>query len=131
MITLKRTYHKHYTSGVITLPDDSVIYTLELPWRDNEPFVSCIREGVYTVDRDKAGRHQWYRLRNDEVSPRSDIEIHPANKLNQLQGCIAPCMQLLGGAYASNPTGVKSKEACELLIKWFSDDSFILKITEA
>lgn len=129
MLTLKRIYYKHYTWGMIYMPDHSIIHTLELPWIDNQIGVSCIPEGQYIVDRDKTGRHQWYRLRNEEVAPRSHIEIHPANKLAQLQGCIAPCLEIKGGSKTSNPIAVDSLKACKLLLNWFGDDSFVLRIT--
>lgn len=128
MITLRRTYHKHYTSGVITMPDDSAIMTLELPWRDNKIGESCIPEGTYVVDRDYTGRQTWYRFRDEQVKPRSAIEFHPANKLTQLQGCIAPCMNIKGGARTAEPIAVDSIEACKVLLSWFGDDSFYLRI---
>lgn len=129
MLTLKRTYNKYYTSGVLSLPDGTELCTLELPWRDNEIGKSCIPEGVYTIDRDHTGRQQWYRFRNEETSPRTFIEIHPASLLRHLEGCIAPCFEIKGGERTSEPVAMRSKEACELLVEWFGEDSFALEIT--
>ena len=128
MATIKRAYHKHYTSGIWTLPDGQEIYTLDLPWRNNEIGKSCIPEGQYIVDRDHTGRMQYYRLRDEEVAPRSAIEIHPANRLSQLQGCIAPCMRIDGGPRTAEPVGVNSLQACELLLQWYGEDSFVLEV---
>lgn len=128
MLTLKTTEHKHYTSGVIEHPNGESIQTLELKWRDNAIGESCIPAGIYVVDRDYTGKQTWYRFRDEEVAPRSAIEIHPANKLSQLQGCIAPCMEIRGGPNTSEPVAVGSIEACNILLSWFGDDSFVLKI---
>ena len=120
MITLKRAYLKDRTEGVLTLPDGQQIFTLERPWLNNKVNESCIKEGVYIVDRDLTGKHRFYRLR--DVEDRTDIEIHPANRVSQLLGCIAPCMSIKNGI------GVDSIKACELLLHWFGDDSWSLKI---
>lgn len=129
MARLVRTYHKHYTAGEWYLPDGQLIYTLELPWRNNEIGKSCIPESQYIVDRDHTGKHRWYRFRNEEVAPRSDIEIHPAALLKHLQGCIAPCLDIKGGPMTSEPVAVDSLKACELLLQWYGEDSFVLEIT--
>ncbi len=117
---ITRTHFDDRTEGILTLPDGQQLATLERPWLDNKPFVSCIPPDSYIVDRDKTGRFQWYKLR--EVTGRSFIEIHPANKANQLEGCIAPCM------YIKNGVGYGSREACELILGWFGDNSFVLEI---
>ena len=48
--------------------------------------------------------------------------LNIANKASQLEGCIAPCM------YIKDGVGYGSREACELILKWFGDDSFVLEI---
>ena len=128
MAKITRNYHKHYTAGEWYLPDGQLIYTLELPWRNNEIGKSCIPEGQYIVDRDRTGKHRWYRFRNEEVAPRSDIEIHPAALLKHLLGCIAPCLDIKGGPMTSEPVAVDSLKACELLLQWYGEDSFVLEI---
>jgi hypothetical protein len=115
-----RAHFADRTEGVLTLPDGQQIATLERPWLDNKPFVSCIPPDSYIVDRDKTGTHRWYRLR--DVDKRSDIEIHIANLASELMGCIAPCM------YIKDGVGYGSREACELILKWFGDNSFVLEI---
>ena len=129
METITRKEYKHYTSGEWILPDGQLIYTLELPWRDNQIGKSCIPDGYYTVDRDHTGRHTWYRFRNEETAPRTHIEMHEASLLRHLQGCIAPCMEIKGGEHTSEPVAVNSRQALELLVEWFGEDSFYLRIT--
>ena len=117
---ITRTEFADRNEGILTLPDGQQITSLERPWLNNKPFVSCIPIGIYIVDRDKTGKHQWYKLR--EVIGRSFIEIHPASKPEQLEGCIAPCM------YIKNGIGYGSVEACGLILKWYGNDSFALEI---
>jgi hypothetical protein len=66
-----------------------VIYSLELPWKDNQRRVSCIPAGVYQMVKHvspKFGNCYWIK----DVPNRSEILIHPANHVGQLLGCIAP-----------------------------------------
>lgn len=127
MLTLKRTYYDardRYgarTEGVIVLPNGSEIKTLERPWKGNKPFVSCIPEGEYIVLRDHTGKYRYYAVQ--DVLDRSAIEFHPANTVNQLQGCIAPCLFLEKGVARH------STEACLKLIELFGEDGFHLLIT--
>lgn len=84
-------------------------YTVERPWQDNKPNVSCIPEGKYTlrmrdsgvVTRSTGGAYSrgWEVV---GVKGRTFIMIHPGNSLDDLQGCIAPGKQLgvVGGKWA-------------------------------
>lgn len=128
MLTLRRKYHEGCTTGVIILPNGDEIFTLERPWLNNKSNVSCIPEGVYIIDRDVTGRWQYYRVRDEQVAPRFAIELHPANYVQQLAGCIAPCMKLkqIGD---EEYMGVDSKKALLKIMKYFGDESWVLKIT--
>lgn len=124
MLTLKRDYNKfpNCTAGEIALPDGEVIVTLERPWLDNKPFVSCIPEGEYIVKRDHTGRHKYFALL--DVEGRSAIEIHPANHVEQLEGCIAPALK-----FNEDGTVWNSTAACHKLIDLFGEKAFHLLIT--
>lgn len=95
-LTLIRTYHKRGTNGLLHLNGTPLCFTIELPWRDNLPHVSCIPEGSYPLVKrfnDKRKNH----LLVQQVPGRSLILIHPANNAEkQLQGCIAPVTTLTG-----------------------------------
>jgi len=62
-------------------------FSIERPDLNNQRGISCIPTGVYSCSRDKTGRHQYYKI--DAVPNRDFIEIHSANKPDQLNGCIA------------------------------------------
>lgn len=44
------------TKGGLVLPSGKMLYSLELPWRDNHHDFSCIPEGVYTCRRMPSAR---------------------------------------------------------------------------
>jgi len=63
--------------------------TLELPWKDNRPGVSCIPAGRYQVVKHHApafGACFWL----PNVPGRTEILIHPGNYYTQIRGCILP-----------------------------------------
>ena len=119
---LYRTYYEDRTEGRLVFPDGSEVKTLELPWKDNRPFVSCIPEGRYIVERDYTGRHQFYKILC--VANRTHIEIHLANKVKELQGCIAPCMTIFNGV------GFHSMVAMSKILNWYGENKFVLNIEE-
>jgi hypothetical protein len=63
--------------------------TLELAWRDNATGISCIPPGKYRLGWVKSPRLGRYTLRVHGVPGRSGILIHPANRPEELKGCIA------------------------------------------
>lgn len=124
MFTLDRVYHEDKTTGVFTFPNGEILYSLERPWLDNKVSVSCIPEGDYVVKRDRTGRHQWWAIQ--DVPGRTFIEIHEANRVSQLEGCIA-----LGCGFNGDGSLVQSRLALEKLLAFHGDDGFILRIREA
>jgi hypothetical protein len=96
-LTLNRTSSDDTcTRGLITLDDGTKIYSLELPWKNNEKDVSCVPPGVYNLIPYTSPKHDstWY-LENASLgvggsgAERSYCEIHSANWASQLEGCIA------------------------------------------
>jgi hypothetical protein len=74
------------TNGILTLPDGSQYPTLERPWLDNQPNISCIPAGFYKFIRDTHGRFQWFRVL--DVPGRTHIEFHEGTKPSHSEGCI-------------------------------------------
>lgn len=96
-LTLTRTQlNANCTLGQIVLDDGTILYSLELPWKDNQKNISCVPPGVYKLIPYTSPKHDstWY-LENEELgvggagSERSFCEIHSANWASQLEGCIA------------------------------------------
>jgi hypothetical protein len=96
-VVLLRTYNKNNTLGNLFILDDyklvNHLYTVELPWLNNEPRKSCIPEGKYKVRRREAHESGSFKYPHYEVmgvTNRSYILFHVANYVHQLAGCIAP-----------------------------------------
>ena len=93
---LRRRYHPEGTNGEITHQNQPVCACIELPWRHNRRFVSCIPTGRYRLVKRRHPR--WgVQLAVANVPDREGILFHPANDaLSQLQGCIAPVAACTG-----------------------------------
>jgi hypothetical protein len=109
-LELIRTYLPDGTNSEILYQAMHLVYTIELPWKDNQTGVSCIPEGRYGLTK-RFSTHFGWLLMVQDVPSRSDILIHPANDaLKELRGCIAPVITLTGPG-----TGLESREACSVL----------------
>lgn len=84
------------TTGKMELPTGELLYSIECPWDNNSPDVSCVPEGKYVLVPYTSPAHgpTWY-LDNvvlgvgDFGARRSYCELHSANWARQLEGCIA------------------------------------------
>jgi hypothetical protein len=110
-LELIRTYNPEGTNGHILCKGRLVVYTIELPWKNNRTRVSCIPEGNYELIKRwslKFGRH----LQVLHVPGRELILMHPANEaLRELKGCIAPVLLLTGAG-----RGIHSRTALKTLM---------------
>lgn len=78
---------------------DKVFYTVESPWKDNEPFLSCVPLGEYSLIPYTSERYgQTFKLVNvnnhvypdpSEPGDRFGIIIHVGNTKDDITGCIA------------------------------------------
>lgn len=122
------------TFGRFTLPDGTVLHSLELPWKENAPQMSCIPVGSYRAEM-RATRNfgNAYELKN--VPGRSAILIHAGNfagdvskgmKANS-QGCI------LLGLGRNEQNGQKSitssRGAMETFLAKMAGRPFLLVVT--
>lgn len=123
------------TFGELTFGKMS-LYTVEQVWADNQPFVSCVPAGTYTVEPHE-GRGPWVLTSEplavtrwqEHGSKRYTCLFHAANRASELQGCIAPGMSLglVGGEWAVGSSGAAIRrmmnyfgpsEPWELCIQW-------------
>ena len=80
-------YSGEGTFGVLKLNAIPFAVTLELPWRDNEPYISCIPEGTYNCHRYGSPKFEnTFQICN--VPKRTYILFHRANTIDDLRGCI-------------------------------------------
>jgi hypothetical protein len=113
MIVLERSYLPHLTLGQLHIPGRTIV-CLEPPWKDNAIGESCIPEGRYTLERDEDGRHRYFRIPDAEVDPRSNIEIHSGNTVEDSRGCIVPGLRF--GIFDLRWSVGASRQACELML---------------
>lgn len=91
-------YHPAGVLGRLYLPDGSHLFTVERPWLGNQPFFSCIPEGVYELwpFNGRRFKNVWQVM---NVPERSAILIHAGNFPSDLQGCIAIGDRLLESSF--------------------------------
>lgn len=95
--------------GAVRLDGGQTYYTVERPWLDNAPYVSCIPEGVYTLKRHDSPKFKTMQDRHDGehtweitgVPNRSVILFHTANYATELHGCVG-----LGHGSMANLAGI-------------------------
>ena len=76
-----------YVDGEAKLQGD----TVERPWKDNKPYVSCIPTGTYKAFKGVSEKNGNV-IELKDVPGRTNIQFHIANWAHELNGCIAPGM---------------------------------------
>ncbi|WP_400261415.1 DUF5675 family protein [Sphingobacterium sp. SG20118] len=96
ILHLQRIYGEQGTNGTITFQGEVICHTIELPWLNNLPRLSCIPVGAYKLEKRKYTKH-GEQIGIPAVLGREAILIHAANDAQQqLRGCIAPVSRLTG-----------------------------------
>lgn len=96
--------------GVLLKDGAPICLTFELPWKGNEPQVSCIPTGKYVCKRVQSA-HYGETFEVSEVPNRSLIRIHPGNTTADSRGCI-----LVGDEFFQNGV-LESREAFARFMK--------------
>ena len=116
------------TFGVLTIDSapDARWFTVERPWKANEPGISCIPTGLYKLRHGTFDAGGGYPdLEFVDVPGRAFIEIHRANNASQLKGCIAPGKSL----NLSNWMVLDSTKALnEILAEIAGDDDIAISV---
>jgi hypothetical protein len=119
-LTIKRTYGDFATTGTCQVGGRS-LFTIELPWKDNESGVSCVPEGVYDLVPYESPTHGPTWVLSAPGFTRSYCELHSGNWSEQLEGCIAFGMaaQPMYDPYTGKvgPALEESKDAIAYLIE--------------
>lgn len=106
---------------------NKLCYTVELPWKDNQHDISCIPTDTYNVVQYNSNEHGdvWKIM---DVPNRNNVEIHPANDVADLLGCIGVGDSL--GVVNNFPAVLHSKKTFSML-KSTLPDNFELTISES
>jgi len=123
------------TFGVFILPDGVICNTIELPWRDNQPDISCIPCGEYECEMvNSPSKGNVYQVK--DVPDRTHILIHSGNfagdkakgKRTDLQGCISPGMRM--GFLDGQQVVLASRIAINKINKKLNFKPFILVVED-
>ncbi len=111
IIELYRDYGEKGVNGSLFLNGKFICHTIELPWKENRRYESCITEGEYDVNVRFSKKFGWH-LHIKNVFNRKWILFHPANDAQkELRGCIAPVSKLTGEG-----KGINSRRAMDILM---------------
>lgn len=138
-LVLKRIYSHDYVLGILEIPVDGKemlkLYTIELPWRDNEKNISCVPEGEYVlrkresaVVRRTSGGAYTRGWEVCDVPDRTHIMIHVGNTVDDIEGCIAVGTRV--GYLGKNMAVLNSRAAFSKLMEAMADEEYDLIITE-
>ena len=87
-IILCRVHKEDRTVGQIFNTNGLTFRTVELPWKDNKPNISCIPDGIYPFEREYSPNKGRIVIELKNVLGRSDIQIHAGTNTSHVQGCI-------------------------------------------
>jgi hypothetical protein len=89
------------TYGVLMMHDIPLCVTLERPWLDNKPKISCIPPGLY-----KCVPHSGEKFKDvwmlEDVPGRTAILIHAGNTTKDTEGCILVGRAFFAGGITSS-----------------------------
>lgn len=117
------------TFGVLLEGDTPFALTLEPPWLDNKPFISCIPAGTYTCQLTESPKFGLtYEVM--DVEGRTHILFHKGNTQEDTSGCI-----LVGEEFADTNAGnpwIKSsaKGFLEFISRIHGEITFELEIQD-
>jgi len=109
------------TFGTLVYNGKTLCYTLEEPWRNNQPRVSCIPQGRYLCTPHNGARFKNVWILHD-VPQRSAILIHAGNTLADTEGCILVGMR-------PSPNGVAESQVALNLLRQQLPKEFFLEVT--
>lgn len=134
---LQRRYFEHGTFSYLYSPEgEQLCAVVEREWNNNQPNISCIPQGEYTLVPHHSPRFgDCYALVAPSLgvtihgpSLRTHILFHVANLPEQLEGCLAPGM---GFGVVKNQWGVvNSTIAFDKLMEYLGGDEWKLVISQ-
>ena len=117
-LTLLRRYGENETTGRLLIDGDYFCRTLELPWRDNAEYISCIPEGTYGCRIRNSPKH-GVCIELKDVPARTAVQIHIGNTVLNTLGCILVGLKhgRLYGRVAVLKSGMAFKALMELALR--------------
>jgi hypothetical protein len=91
-LVIKRISSSPYATYGVLLNGETglpICVTLERPWLENQPNISCIPKGTYLLKPYSSKKYPNV-FQIADVPNRTKILIHVGNKVSQTEGCILP-----------------------------------------
>lgn len=111
------------TMGVLLFNDTLVCFAIELPWKENKKNISRIPSGEYPIKKEP--NHKKGKIfRLYDVPERDGVLIHSANIADELEGCIAPGLQI--GKLKGENAVLASKAAVDVLYGLLPEDEKLI-----
>lgn len=112
------------TFGILKTDGAPFAVTLELPWRNNLPGLSCIPAGAYVCRRIQSPKFgNTFEITN--VPMRTHILFHKGNTTHDTEGCV-----LVGEAFEDGGIAYSGKGYAELMALLADVDEFMIIIHE-
>lgn len=108
------------TIGVLLVDGEAICWTLEEPWRDNLPDVSCIPTGEYILQLEYSPSKRCELWTIKEVPGRSYVRIHKGNTVDDTQGC--PLTGAVPGRIDGRRAVLNSRKAFAEFMSVMEDD---------
>jgi len=112
-----------HTLGCILVNDRYVCMSMENPWQDNKPNVSCVPTGLYEVGYDISPKY-GLSLKVKDVPDRTHILFHAGNTAEDTRGCILPGQGV--SFFGDRRAVTSSRNALSLLTSLLPDDELLL-----
>lgn len=123
-VYLYRSVRSTVTYGILAKDLIPICLTLELPWINNKPEVSCVPAGVYRcLPHNSAAHPGTWELQN--VPNRSDILIHTGNFAKDSKGCI-----LVGQIFGATQPAILQSQAALVMLRNMLPPVFDLQIVD-
>lgn len=103
------------TLGTVKGEGLTPLFSLELPWRNNEPNTSCIPAGKYQTILAWSNRYRRVMPRLLNVPGRTGVLVHSGNTIHDTHGCI-----LVGLSHEGKTWVGESRKAFDLFFQWLS-----------
>jgi hypothetical protein len=137
IIEIRRSLLDNCTIGEWFHEGSQICYSLELPWLSNIPFKSCIPPGDYSIKPISTEKHpDSFFLENKDLGVswqgdtiRTLIEVHIANYIRQIVGCLAPGMDL-HQSIGDVPWVGKSGDAMGMLNQLIDSEGWKIRIIQ-
>lgn len=102
-----------------------ICLTLELPYKGNQPSISCIPKGIYKVQPYTSDRYRDV-FQIMDVPGRTAILIHAGNTCHDTEGCVLPGLKY--GKLHGVDAVLESRNALNFLKENVNYESFTLEV---